>query len=432
MIRAKRTGIHPAFLYAVCLVTAAVIAVWLLSGGCGSGGSSIPGTATTTTNNNTTTTIDVPHNVIIGQVNMAGTTDGIKGGVAISLYFNSSGLLAASAEADPADGTFRFDDVETGSYDLQAQKTGWWIPGLENITVDAFAGAAANLLATPLSWRITSVGLTALPLRDITNVSLPARVLAVGGEGAHSVILMSRDASSWEVLNQDDPTLQPLVSVYPTYFTSEPISAITIIDRLSDEFSTFLNEGGVVDWIPVIDLDEGGDLFFIAFETITNEAIADRKVLSDASWIDLTESGKLLITVDTGGSYSDITPPGMKVNDIYKVQSQIVAVGDNGKAKSSQSLGSIWRDLSALESLAGSDNLTSVAFNRTGGDIGCAVVGSASGNIYSTTDRGNTWKLELAGIPYPLLGAARPLVDDFTKINDFQLVGGNGLIMKRR
>jgi hypothetical protein len=352
-----------------------------------SGGTTTTATPTTTT----TTTTAAPTYSGSGKVVFPGTTDGIRGGVTMTMV----GPITKVTTSDVNTGAFAVSGLPAGTYTITYTKP-TWITTTETANVSAdISGLAIPLY--PVSWEVLRVGGAGV-YDDIisSEVKYPGLIIAVGS------------ISGTSYYSTAEPPYTSWVNT-AGYATTEPF--VTVDDDVASIYLTGRQGSCFADGIYIYQ--------------ITTEAILKASYWGDISWEVLTAAdNKVWRTVDGGLTFRDLNP-GISPLDIVtrNYGATVIVAGENGGAKSSINASDAiptWSGLPGLTALAGSDDLATI--NTTGA---IAVAGSTSGQIFYSSNTGANWQLDLEGLPYPLRAS-------MVKNSRCFVAGGGGLIMKRK
>ncbi|MFC1637614.1 hypothetical protein ACFL1W_01200, partial [Candidatus Margulisiibacteriota bacterium] len=360
-------------------------------------------TTTATITTTTTTTTTIPSFSISGTVNFVTTSDGIRGGVDITVTESSAVVDSTSAEA--TSGTYEVSGLDAGTYTLIASKDGWTIPTIE-VVISSADLSDQDLTAEPTSWEVLRVGGGEV-LKDACSMEV---LQAFRGDmfaiGSGSSVLLSAEAAaptSWSAW--PSPTTEALVE------TREwADSWLYVIDRLATAYRN--NSSG---WTSI--------------GAFTNEAVAALDLGTNFTWEAVTEAGKLIRSEDQGVSYTDISPSGKFVRDVRLLDGEddeCVAVGDGGY------VGHRYSDSWLNRTSDITEDLTGIEIWDIGGSEKTMVV-STNGTIYVTTDtKFEHFTADLSGIPYALNGVRGMDMKHAVFPSGAVVVGNNGLIMRRK
>ena len=292
--------------------------------------------------------------------------------------------------SDASTGNYSISDLPAGTYTLEAVKTGW---NTSTETISLGSNTTLNFSLWPTSWEVIHIG-GCSTIESITSVESLGKLFAVGDGGQTSFILSSSDGLNWQ--NLSSPTNEALVTV-------QGLGPYGV---------------GVIN--------KNGGLFYSTeestwnyFANLTSEAIRDAYILDPSSWEVITESGKVVQTLDSGGSFRNITPP--LDHQYYALQGYgpiLIVVGANGSAFFTSECTGVSISWSQF-------NITTEALTSFFWDFSNkAIAGTQTGAIYVSTDQGSSFAREVDGIPYPITAATGGG-------NIFIVGGGNGLILKR-
>lgn len=386
-------------LLAIGLMGAGIVMV-----GCGQS------TDTTTTTTTTTTLYSIS-----GKVNFASTSDGIKGGVDISV--SDSSTVVATTSADVNTGTYEVSGLSAGSYTLSTSKEGWTISDIV-ATIESASLTNEAFTADPTDWDVSFI--SGNP--DLYKVSsgevygVPTIAIIGAGSGGLDLCYTSTDGGgSWNsVQATSDATVRFLdVSLHTTQH-------IYIFDNKGYARGS-TNE---VDWTVT------GPMVLEA----PNVYLQDYAGTSPQTQEAVGMNGKLYRTDDSAANFYEAGDgvTGFKgvaawpySGDIY-----MVAVGESGKIRYYD--GSSWnnqdcpgpivfQDVSFGDSLAGGQRYVTMAGYATTDSQGVIM-----GIWPESTSGGNEI---LTGVPYKLNGIWSTLDANDTNHSGVIVVGDNGVVL---
>ncbi|MEA3493122.1 MAG: carboxypeptidase-like regulatory domain-containing protein [Candidatus Margulisiibacteriota bacterium] len=357
-----------------------------------------------------TTTTTIPSLSISGTVNFATTSDGIKGGVDVSV--TASPTVIATASADANTGTYEVSGLSPGTYTLIASKDGWSIPNML-VTVESAGLTDRNFTANPTNWDVSFISGNP-DLNKVASEEISGNNIVIIGKGAGASYYQSTDGGGTWNSGQA---------------TTDADSMLDVFLPAPDSIYFFCGSGLVRE-----SSDNGSSWGAIGYITVEAPSIYTKDFASTGNPTseNVGTNGKLY-HADDGFTFTEagdnVTGFNAVAAWVYSGSIYRVAVGDSGKLRYYD--GSNWnikdysgavnfQDVHEGESWAAGERYVTVA--------GCSAADS-QGVIFGMWPSTSSGNIILQGVPYSLNGIWSPSTAIDTSHAGVIVVGDNGLIL---
>lgn len=315
--------------------------------------------------------------------------------------------------------TFSFSPLPTGTYTLQAMKSGWDTTS-ETVSVTADA-TGVNIALYPTSWEVLNISADNIVLSEVgstdADFSNPVKMFAGGQLGGQSRILSADLQSPFSWTTYSVPTSDALIG---SQGVSTPIGLIAI-DSNSMVWNKATASGS---WSFTIDLGSGqissinawGQL--ISFEVLTSGGLIKQTLTGGALFTTKTLPGAIVA--------NKVTHLGNDVaNNIW------MAGTESGTAVVKTYASGNWATLGDTASTIPAAEVPTAFVTMSSRP---SIIGTANGTIYTSVDYnspGVNWTRDLSGVPYAIRGGYISSGVSSSLVGVF-VCGDYGLIMRHK